>query len=304
MTRLVGCLFVFVVLSSALGILLSLATAGVLDTSQGIIGYAHYPVGRLFGSLYLLDLARGIRVRIASGIPNFAPLAWSPDGRKLAFADTDGADYEIYLLDLTNNRPDGRRATPLTNNNDQDVFPAFSPNSHQVVYQAYRNGRYDLYAVDIDEGHETQLTNHDNYEYAPAWSPDGQYIAFASIPDARGYGLYVLNLATLSVNYLADLPGRSMVVWSPDGLHLAFSPTDRAGVYRVELALVYPIQLNHDLRPRQDGGRVAWSPDGTRLVVASDHEGFSALYVLSADGSSLQRILVDDGFLASPAWFP
>jgi Tol biopolymer transport system component len=272
--------------------------------SDGVLGYAHYPIGRIFGNLHLLDIARGIHVQIASGIPLVQPLAWSPDGTQLAFAELDGNDYEIYLLDLMQHRPDGRRARPLTENEDQDLHPAWSPDGSQVVFQAFRGGHYDLYAVNVRNGHETQLNDQQDYEYAPVWSPDGRYIAYAGIPAGRGYGLYALDLMTMRVSYLADLPERSYAVWAPNGAHLLFSPIDRSGVYRVDLGSNDPVELSDSLHPGQIGGRAAWSPDSNRIAVVSDHEGGSWVYILSADGTGLRRVTFGVGLDAAPAWIP
>lgn len=287
-----------------LGIALMVLFGSTMSPAAGILGYANYPVGRIFGNLYLLDIARQVRVRIAVGIPNFAPLAWSPDGTQLAFADTDGNDYELYLLNLLQNRPDGRRARALTNNEDQDVFPAWSPDGSQLVFQAFRNGRADLYVLNIEDGHEQAVVSDQDYEYAPVWSPDGALIAFASIPAERGYGLYVLNLTTLRVEYIADLQGESLSAWAPDSAHLISSPTRRTGLYRIDIGTRHPIRLNPTIHSAEGNGPPAWSTDGTQIAVISDHEGGSWIYILNVDGSDLHRVTSDAGYSSSPMWFP
>lgn len=303
-TAMVGRLMGLWVVMCVCGVVAALTIGAWLTPAEGILGYAHYPTGRVFGNLYLLDLARHLQVRVAVGIPPFAAMAWSADGTKFIYADTDSIDYELYLLDLTQHRPDGRQAQVLTNNNEHDRYPQWSPDGLQVVFQAYRNGRSDLFTFDILSGQEQSIVSSQEFEYGPAWSADGQLIAFASIPTERGYGLYVLNLETQRVNYVADLPGESLVAWSPDGAHLAASPTDRVGLYRIDLGSRRPVELRDNLELTETGGRAVWSPDGTRLAFVSIHEGGGWIYLLNADGSALERITSDDGFSASPVWFP
>jgi Tol biopolymer transport system component len=286
------------------GITLSLAIGHNITPAEGMLAYANFPVGRLFGEVYIFDVARRVRVNIASGVPYFAPLAWSPDTTKLAFADQDGNDYEIYLLDLTQTRPDGRRAQALTNNDDQDLYPAWSPDGNQIVFQAQRNGRFDLYALDLQNGQEHSVTNLMDYEFAPAWSPNGEWISFSSIPPERGWGLYAIDLNSFSIQYLADLPGTSLIAWSPDSEHLVFSPTSGPGLSLIELGNRDVVELSSFLRPGQGGGNAAWSIDGRQIAVVSDHEGGSWIYILNADGSGVHRVTSDSGVSSSPVWLP
>ncbi len=294
----------FLLLFSIVGCVLALTFGTTLVPADGILGYAHYPTGRVFGNLYLLDLARQVNVRIAVGISNYAPLAWSRDGTQLAFADTDGEDLELYVLDLTQQRPDGRQGRALTNNDEQDAFPAWSPDGSQIVFQAFRNGRSDLYVLNVDDGQERAVVSDQDYEYAPAWSPDGKFIAFASIPPERGYGLYVLSLDTLRIQYIADLPGASLMAWSPDSTQFVFAPTSRAGLYHVDIGSQQVTPLSTDLHSDEGNGFAVWSPDGTRIALVSDHEGGSWIYILNADGSDVRRVTSGEGYSASPAWFP
>lgn len=304
MTRMVARLSILLAAVSLIVVLLMLTIGSGLVPADGVLGYAHFPVGRVFGNLYLLDLARRVNVRIASGIPAFAPLAWSLDGKKMAFADFDGNDYEIYMLDLTQNRPNGRQAIPLTNNEGQDAFPAWSPDNSHVVFQAIRNMRSDLYMVDVVSGIETVVLEHQDYEYGATWSPDGRLITFASIPSERGYGLYTLDIETQRVTYIADLPGASFAVWSPDTQHIAFSPAERAGLYRVDIGSRHAVLLDALLNPLEQGGRVAWSPDGRRIAVVSDHEGTAWVYLFNTETNAIERVTSDSGSVSSPAWFP
>lgn len=49
----------------------------------------------------------------------------------------------------------------------------------------------------------------------------------------------------------------------------------------------------------------AWSPDGSKLVFASNRNGaVDELYVMNPDGSGLQQLTTLGGFVANPAWSP
>jgi hypothetical protein len=48
----------------------------------------------------------------------------------------------------------------------------------------------------------------------------------------------------------------------------------------------------------------SWSPDGNRLVFASDRDGLFALYIVNANGTGLQRASDEVGHDEYPAWSP
>lgn len=47
-----------------------------------------------------------------------------------------------------------------------------------------------------------------------------------------------------------------------------------------------------------------WSPDGKRIVFASDRSGDGEIYVMDADGTDVLRLTHRDGYDADPAWSP
>src|SRR3546814_1369251 len=48
----------------------------------------------------------------------------------------------------------------------------------------------------------------------------------------------------------------------------------------------------------------SFSPDGQKITFESDRGGTQQIYVMSADGSGVQRISFGDGRYASPVWSP
>ena len=60
-------------------------------------------------------------------------------------------------------------------------------------------------------------------------------------------------------------------------------------------------QLTHD---QATEGRPAWSPDGTRIAIASDKGGDAEIYVMNADGSNVVRLTNSAGPDGWPAWAP
>ncbi len=92
---------------------------------------------------------------------------WSPDGTKLAYAESPA---EIHVIDA-----DGSGDRRLTSGLD----PAWSPDGKSIVFARSVSGNdTDLYRIDVDGSVLTQLTSGPQRDREPAWSADGSKIVF------------------------------------------------------------------------------------------------------------------------------
>jgi Tol biopolymer transport system component len=150
--------------------------------------------------------------------------AWSPGGRKLAFASTRDGNSEIYVMDA-----DGA-GTPmnLTNHPGSDQLPVFSPDGTRLAFTTSRDGNFELYVMGADGSAPTNLTRHPANDAWPEFSPDGTRLAFGSNREAGVAGdidIWVMNVdgAAPPVNLTdAMVTNERWPAWSPDGTKLAF----------------------------------------------------------------------------------
>ncbi len=109
-------------------------------------------------------------------------IAWSPDGRQIAFeSDRDRDDPEIYLI----NAVDGTNMQRLTFTRALDEVPAWSPDSKQIIFSSDmhgdpQSGEYDIYIMNRDGSNQKRLTHFDRQDTNPSMSPDGSMIVFES----------------------------------------------------------------------------------------------------------------------------
>ena len=68
--------------------------------------------------------------------------AWSPDGRRIAFASERDGNLEIYVMNA-----DGSGVTRLTYNGANDLFPDWSPDGRRIAFHSNRDGRMDIYVM-------------------------------------------------------------------------------------------------------------------------------------------------------------
>lgn len=85
--------------------------------------------------------------------------AFSPDGRRVAFAAIAGGVSDIYIIDL-----ETKALTNVTKDATADYAPTFSPDGRTVVYTARSGGNDKLYSMTLASGQRNQLTfgSHDD----------------------------------------------------------------------------------------------------------------------------------------------
>ncbi|MFK7813764.1 MAG: TolB family protein, partial [Maribacter sp.] len=60
-------------------------------------------------------------------------------------------------------------------------FHGWSPDNEKMIFTGNRNGAYDIYTVDINDGKEKQLTDFATLDDGPEYSADGEHIFFNSV---------------------------------------------------------------------------------------------------------------------------
>jgi Tol biopolymer transport system component len=148
----------------------------------------------------------------------------SPDGKMLAM-DLQGS---IWVLPATGGP--AKRITDLFNDARQ---PVWSPDGKTIVFFAYRDGGYDLWAVSPDGSHQHQLTWGVFDDREPMFSHDGTRIAFSSdrgSPLGSDINIFVLDLRSGEIRQLTRNPAEdTMPSWSPDDRQIAFASTRDGG---------------------------------------------------------------------------
>ncbi len=168
------------------------------------------------------------------------PVAWSPDGKTLAYARTTRGAHGSLLNDLYLVDADGQHRRRLTYSR-RASSPVFSPDGQQLAFAGSTNGTSNLFLLDLATRRERPLTRYtgDVQLGAIAWHPQAHQIAFACFDADGTRDLRLLDLATDTLRVLTDgLFDDRGPVWHPDGTHLAYtSLRDRVpNVFVLDLA--------------------------------------------------------------------
>ncbi len=206
-------------------------------------------------------------------------LAWSPDGKQLAFAGT---------VEPAQPRPD-----PL-------VITRILYKTRTSIWDGRRSH---IYVVPASGGAPRAITSGNFDEHSIDWGGDGKEIVFLSNhqpdPDALlNYDLFAVNVQSRGARQLTDTPGVEMdPKVSPDGRWIAYTSTTRkittidsvaedAHVWVVPADGGKGRELNADLDRRS--AAVLWTPDSKFVVFTAGDHGKVAIYRTPlAGGASL-----------------
>jgi TolB protein len=256
---------------------------------------------------------------------DFAPV-WSPDGARLAFISDRSGQQEIYVINVEGalRGADGSGATQLTSGLTSLWSPlSWSPDGSRLAITRgpanFPNDRedIDIYLVSADGSGAVSVIQNPQSDFAPQWSPDGSRIAFTGLRSANN-ALYAINPDGTGLTTLGWEGGRDAgsYAWSPDGSRVAYFSVSRLrdDDYRDEVRVVGADSSNEKTilaleRPEQPVYfDLAWSPDGTRLIFTSTHEGSAdgsrQVYMMWVDGSGLTRITNGPEDHTAPHWSP
>jgi WD40 repeat protein/tRNA A-37 threonylcarbamoyl transferase component Bud32 len=183
---------------------------------------------------------------------SYGNLAFSPDGKSLAWLSTSG----LRILSL-----DSGKVTAIALQVTQDESDvAFSPDSRELAYGYLTQ----LRVLDLRSQHSQTLAVTDDEITAVNYSPDGQLLAFG---DRLGSIILCDYKSKQVLSKQAKVHGGHVlrVVFSPDGRLLATSGVDasiklwRVGPRGLTLGRILLGHLGYI-------AALAFSPDGTRLV--------------------------------------
>jgi hypothetical protein len=171
-----------------------------------------------FDGKVLRRLIRGERNLAFENVPSLrSSITWSPTGDRLALAAKSSGRDVIYIVAAQ----DGRvlKRFDLTGC-EALTYPAWSPVSDSLVVVGLREGRSDLWLLDVGTGHYRRLTDDAWDEKEPTWTPDGTAITFSSdraasvvlhpVKTQSGfghYGIFQLRLSDRAIDEVIDNRG-------------------------------------------------------------------------------------------------
>ena len=198
------------------------------------------PVTRLFvmnnvGAL--ADSARGRETNVLVEGAVVGPIAWHPDGSRIAYARSHRGRNGSILRDLYTVDVETERVRQLTRDR-RATSPSWAPDGRRLAFVGVEGETANVFVLDPESGHERALTAFTGDVQIPTarWSPDGARVAFSVFDAAGRRDLATVDVATGAVTRLESGPGLApyerddrLPVWNAAGDSLAWtSLRDRA----------------------------------------------------------------------------
>ena len=193
---------------------------------------------------------------------------YNPQGDKLVYQLLkSGAPARLAVADA-----DGENSVIVGGGGVLQTDYSWDPQGHQIAYDTYKDGRYQLRVTDMTGRKDRTITDGQGGLYkdrTPEWSPDGNTILFERhnrvVPQSD---LWTLDLKTGMEKQLTSYPGRVYdAAWSPDGSRIAFLSSMEGGD-ETDLYLMDSDGKNMKQLSGLPGDEYApsWSPDGKAIA--------------------------------------
>jgi len=286
--------------------------------------YGHEKIGELLGKIKLSkSLNRGLKQSI--GI----------DTEELT------KRWQLYLKrkywpDIADRKEPNEIAKALTEHvkdkNFINTSPSVSNRGDKIVYMSDKNDYFDIYlASTIDNKTIKKLVRGQRAAYleelhwlrgpAFSWSPDDKQIVFSAKAGAED-ALHIVNVKTSEIEKTLKLrfDGIYNPVWSPQGNDIAFTGIrdGQCDIYVYNLGTQKLRKLTNDIFSNVEP---SWSPNGTKIVFASDRRDYLDnipkslkpfdinyknfnIYEINADGAGIKKLVDSDFQERTPIYSP
>lgn len=212
---------------------------------------------------------------------------------RILFVSGSKRHRDLYLSDL-----DGSGARRITQHNQIVVSPSVSPDGRYVAFTSYKEGKPNLYVMDLQAGSEVCLDREEGMKVGATWI-DRRTFAY-SFTSGRSSAIRSINVETKERKVLLKKDGIVLSpAFSPDGSKMVFVSDMYGGVNIFVKDLT-----NGEVKRLSYSGNYntspAFSPKGDLIAFVSrtSPDNFE-ICTMRPDGSNAQ-ILTDGGINDSP----
>jgi len=273
------------------------------------IAFARYDHKTL--SIYIVPALGGMERRVYRGPASMgAGLAWSPNGKFLAFPEATTTDPPRSWISLLSLADSSTRALTVPPGDSRDHEPAFSPDSAQVAFvrSTVAGVSNDVFVMPASGGQAKRLT-FDNRPIMgpPTWTADSREIVFSS-DRAVTTGLWRVSATGGLPRPVAGPVGEAAWPSIPSrGNTLVYEQgVAKLNIWRLDLK-----DPKHHQRPpsvsiseKGDKARPDLSPNGKTIAFESNRLGFWDIWTCDNNGSNCAQITSLHGTAGRARWSP
>ncbi len=202
----------------------------------------------------------------------------SPDGRYLAITDWNTGNPAMRDLATGENRPLTKNA-PWASGGFA-LMPRISPDGKQVAYAWLNEGVWEVHIGGTDgSDHRRLYRDPADSAFTTAWFPDGKQILVQLWGKSPGVRAALVSVADGSARTLKTASGAprssGYVAFSPDGKYIAYDFAPREDAPERDI-FTFAVEGGAEARVVEhpaDDYLLGWTPDGRRILFASDRAG-------------------------------
>jgi len=275
------------------------------------------------GKTFIMNKNGGEAKRLTKYPGRESQIAWSPDGKKIAFISDKSGYEDIFIA-----RPGGNDSTftdcietnitQITNSEEIEGRMSWSPDGNKIAYLTRASDRIHDYTIGYlytitSDGKEKKLVVSKSVIGEYRWSPDSRWLAFTCLSDLRDVEIFIVPAdGGKLVNISKNPEEEKNPIWSSDGATISFV-SKRSGnfdIYQIPLLKSKKLTSEKEQQRRKvdidfdeihkratsitqtrgDDEFVAISPDDKFFAFKSNASGVSELYIVQTDGANLHRL--------------
>lgn len=270
------------------------------DPASRTVAVLRTAAGKRFARILLTPAQGGASSDLGvDGVVATGRLAWSPDGKKLAFTRLHGPEqgviYEFSIKDRT------LRQVSFPRPGQTDCCPEFGPNSRQL---AFKRNEVEIVVIDERTGAARSLPARASWP-GLTWTADGKSLLFSWLGRMGEVNLNGATIRRPAHEFRYDIMditvrGKQMACVRWEFEHSIWSlELHRSGERIVAGEKTQLIaSTSWDNTPQ-------FSSDGKWIAFSSGRSGAPEIWVAGADGLNVRRLTFFDGVLTgTPRWSP
>ena len=289
-----------------------------VDVEDEAQGFGAHPDGDMVavdsrGEIFLVpaDPDEGEKRQITSSAWRDRYEKFSPDGRYLAYVSDEGAEEQLWVMELAT----GERRKLTTHDSYKSNAYEWSPDSDRIAFVAANT----LFEVDVASARTTQLAYNENGGFSLSeYSADGDWLVYSKRDLDEDSEVFLFEIDTQREINVTQDPFRDYDgVLTPDGTHIVFRSARDAGTAHLFVASLAALTEDPDdplVKGRDEEAgeeeadeEEADEDESTPAPISVDTDGIrerakqltsgenaAGAYFLSADGETVYYTSRDD----------